>query len=192
MSGRRKQTAARVPIAPILLVAFIGVPLAEIAVFIEVGDQIGLGPTLALIVLTAIIGATMLRYQGFAVLRRAQRQLDQGAVPVREVFEGLCLLVAGALLLTPGFITDALGALLLVPPVRHVLYRQVRRRLEVRVAGGPTPQGGPRPSGGPTIDAEFEEVSDEPPEPAGRQDSDRPQDDQRRMPPPRGGWDRPS
>lgn len=188
MPSRRKQTARRIPIAPILLVAFIGVPLAEIAVFIEVGDHIGLGPTLALIVLTAIVGATMLRYQGFAVLRRAQQQLDKGTVPVREVFEGLCLLVAGALLLTPGFITDALGALLLVPPVRHLLYRQVRRHLEVRVAGGPAP-GGPRPSGGPTIDAEFEEVPDEPPEPAGRQDSDRPQDDQRRMPPPRGGWD---
>lgn len=189
MPLRRKQTARRIPIVPILLVAFIGLPLAEIAVFIEVGDQIGLGPTLALIVLTAVIGAAMLRHQGFAVLRRAQQQLDQGAVPVLEVFEGLCLLVAGALLLTPGFITDTLGVLLLLPPVRHLLFRQVRRHVEVRVAGAAAPD---RPSGpgAPTIDAEFEEISDEPPETVRPQDPEPPGHDQRRMPPPRGGWDR--
>jgi UPF0716 protein FxsA len=153
-------------------------------VFIAVGDRIGVAWTLALILLTAVAGAAILRRQGFTVLRRAQQQLDQGTAPVLEVFEGLCLLAGGALLLTPGFITDALGALLLVPPLRHLLYRQVRHHLEVRIAG----QGasGHRPNGGapPTIDADFEEVSPEPPE-AGEQE-------RRRMPPPRGGWNRPS
>jgi UPF0716 protein FxsA len=137
-----------------------------------------------LILLTALIGVAMLRQQGFSVLRRAQQQLDQGTVPVLEVFEGLCLLIAGALLLTPGFITDTLGALLLLPPVRHVLYRQVRHHVEARVAGQGA--GGGRPDGGapPTIDAEFEEVSPEPSHAPPREQ------DRRRMPPPRGGWDR--
>jgi UPF0716 protein FxsA len=184
MPPSRKQTALRLPIVPILLVALIGIPLAEIAVFIAIGDRIGVGWTLALILLTAVIGAAVMRQQGFTVLRRAQQQLDQGTAPVFEVFEGLCLLLGGALLLTPGFITDALGALLMVPALRRVLYRRARRHLEVRVAGQSA--DGPRPGRGgpPTIDAEFEEVSPE------TSDAGPGEQDQRRMPPPRGGWDR--
>ena len=127
MRRSERQTASRLRLAPFLLLAFILVPLAEIAVLIKVGGVIGLVPTLALIVLTAVVGTWMLRHQGFSVLARAQRQLEQGVMPVSEVFEGLCLLVAGALLLTPGFLTDAAGALLLVPQVRALLYRQVCR-----------------------------------------------------------------
>ena len=112
-------------------------PLAEIAVLIRVGGWLGLVPTLALIILTAVVGTWVLRRQGFAVLTRAQRQLEQGVMPVAEVFEGLCLLVAGALLLTPGFITDARGALLLLPPVRALLYRQVGHHLERQVVRAP-------------------------------------------------------
>lgn len=176
MSAGKKQSARRIPIAPLLLVAFIGVPLLEIAIFIQVGGVIGLGWTLALVVLTAIIGTWMLRQQGFQVLRRAQRQIDAGQAPVVEVFEGVCLLVAGVLLLTPGFFTDGLGALLLLPPVRALLFREVRSRVEARVA---TQQDAKRsrPDGRPVIiDAEFEEI-----------DPDRPPDG-RPMPPPRGGW----
>ena len=107
MRRSQRQTTSRFRLAPILLVAFILVPLAEIALLIQVGGWLGLMPTLALIILTAVIGTWMLRQQGFTVLSRAQRQLEQGVMPVAEVFEGLCLLVAGVLLLTPGFITDA-------------------------------------------------------------------------------------
>ena len=85
----QKQTALGPGFNLILLAALIGVPLVEIALFIEVGGWIGLGPTLALIILTAVIGAWILRQQGFAVLMRAQRQLAGGALPVVEVFEGL-------------------------------------------------------------------------------------------------------
>ena len=161
------------PIALLVLIAFICVPLLEIAIFIQVGGVIGLGWTLGLIVLTALIGTWMLRQQGFQVLRRAQRQLDEGVAPVAEVFEGLCLLIAGLLLLTPGFFTDALGALLLLPPVRAVLYRQVRKRVEMQVIRRGGRPGAPprRPT---VIEGEFEEIDDEPPE---------------HMPPPRGGWD---
>ena len=178
----QKQTALGPRVGLLLLTAFIGVPLLEIALFIKVGGLIGLGPTLALVILTAVIGVWMLRRQGLSVLIRAQRQLAEGTLPVVEVFEGLCLVVAGALLLTPGFFTDAIGALLLVPAVRRGLYQLVRRRIEPHVfqAGGEF-RGGPAssPGSGPTIEAEYEEV-----------DEDRAgfATDGREMPPPRGDW----
>jgi UPF0716 protein FxsA len=171
-----KQTARRDwrrSIGLILLAGLVVVPLAEIAVLIEVGGWLGLGPTLALIVLTAVLGAWMLRRQGFAVLRRMQQQMQQGAVPILEVFEGFCLVVAGALLLTPGFLTDSVGALLLLPPVRALLYRRVRRRLEEQVQSGAARAQDAAPSDEaprrrpPVIDAEFEEVGTDMPEPRG-------------------------
>jgi UPF0716 protein FxsA len=178
-----KQTARRAwPIGLMLLAAFIVVPLAEIAVLIEVGGRIGLGPTLALIVLTAVVGAWMLRRQGTAVLRRAQQQMQEGGLPIVEVFEGFCLVIAGALLLTPGFLTDAVGALLLLPPLRAFLYARVRRRLEQQVRAATAPAGGAAGGDGmppqgerasPVIDAEFEEVEPDMPEPRGSWKRDR-------------------
>ncbi|MBT3331369.1 MAG: FxsA family protein [Rhodospirillaceae bacterium] len=105
----------------IILLAFIAIPLIEIAVFIEVGGYIGLWWTLAIVVGTALGGTYMLRRQGLATLHRAQANMAEGRMPLREVFDGLCLLIAGALLLTPGFVTDLTGALLLMPPVRGFL-----------------------------------------------------------------------
>jgi len=107
----------------LLILIFIGVPLLEIAVFIQAGDIIGLWPTLGAIVGTAIIGGALIRAQGLATLDRARRSLDQGQAPVQEAFTGICLLLAGALLMTPGFLTDGIGFLLLVPPVRRTLGR---------------------------------------------------------------------
>jgi len=132
MQTSERETARRIRIGPILLVAFLVVPLAEIVVLIEVGSWLGVAPTLALIVLSAVIGTWMLRRQGMGVLARAQRLLKQGVLPVAEVFEGFCLVVAGALLLTPGFISDVVGVALLLPPVRALLYRRlgVRSRSE--------------------------------------------------------------
>ena len=106
-----------------IFLALLGVPLIEIAVFIEVGQHIGLGATLALIVATAMAGTALLRYQGLATLARARETVARGDVPLQEVLDGVCLLVAGALLLTPGFFTDAAGALLLVPIVRRLIQR---------------------------------------------------------------------
>ena len=139
-----KQTARRTrrpPIDLILLAGLIVVPLAELAVLIEIGGWLGLGPTLALIILTAAGGVWVLRRQGIAVLRRAQQQMQQGSVPIFEVFEGACLVVAGALLPTPGFLSDTAGAILLLPRVRALLYRRVRRRLEEQVCSEGGPQG---------------------------------------------------
>lgn len=180
MSLHKKQSF-RPPIALLLLIAFIGVPLLEIAIFIQVGGVIGLGWTLALVVLTAIAGTVLLRHQGFQVLRRAQAQLDANQVPVAEVFEGVCLLFAGALLLTPGFFTDAIGGLLLLPPVRAMLFRSVKSRIEAEVVRR-RGQSSPGAGGPEVIDAEFREIDEK----------DAPVEGEPKgpMPPPRGRWDR--
>lgn len=116
----------------LFLAAFILVPLIEIAVFIQVGGVLGLWPTLGLVVLTAILGTWQLRRQGLATLERARSQVDRGVMPARELFDGVCLLLAGALLLTPGFVTDTLGGLLFVPALRDALRKLIGRRLVVR------------------------------------------------------------
>ena len=111
-------------------------PLIEIAVFIEVGGWIGLWPTIAIVILTAMIGTALLRAQGIATLNRARQQMDRGALPARELFDGLCLLFAGALLLTPGFVTDAVGFLLFVPPVRDSIRGFLRKHMDLHIQGG--------------------------------------------------------
>ncbi|MEP4378078.1 MAG: FxsA family protein [Alphaproteobacteria bacterium] len=111
---------------PILILAlFIGIPLIEIYLFIQVGGAIGVWSTIGLVVLTAFIGTALLRQQGMATLARAQAELDQQQLPVRELFDGVCLLIGGLLLLTPGFLTDALGFALLIPPLRAIFGRGV-------------------------------------------------------------------
>lgn len=153
---------------PFLLLALIAVPLIEIGLFIEVGGWIGLWPTLAAIVLTAVIGAALLRRQGLKAVTEAQTTMERGEVPIRPVFDVACLFFAGAFLLTPGFLTDAVGFALLVPPVRaaigYRLWEWARRRGRVHVHGaGPRGPGGRPGRGRPgVIDAEYEVVgSDE-------------------------------
>jgi UPF0716 protein FxsA len=151
----------------ILLLALIGVPILEIAVFIEAGERLGLWPTLAAVVLTAVVGTALLRLQGLSTLARVRESLDAGQLPVAEVFDGICLLIGGALLLTPGFVTDTLGFLLLIPAVRHALRRWCQHRLmergQVRMWSDGRPPGAGPPGGGqsPVIDGEFEEVAGE-------------------------------
>ena len=149
----------------VLLLAMIGVPIVEIAVFIEVGGRLGLWPTLATVILTAMAGTALLRQQGLATLQRVRESLEANRFPMAEVFDGLCLLVAGALLLTPGFVTDAAGLLLFVPAVRVAVRQAFGRYL---VASGRldvwTEKPGPFASGGgddTVIDGEFHEVPPE-------------------------------
>ncbi|WP_413204532.1 FxsA family protein [Rhodospirillum sp. A1_3_36] len=152
---------------PILLLLFIGIPILEIAVFIRVGDLIGLWPTIATVLLTAMAGTALLRHQGLATLAKARANLDAGALPVKEIFDGACLLVAGVLLLTPGFVTDAMGLLLLMPPVRTALrgFLSTRVKTQVHMGGaqgspGPTRGPGSTPSGRPDIiDGDFVDVT---------------------------------
>jgi UPF0716 protein FxsA len=116
----------------LILIAMIVVPITEIAVFIEAGDLIGLWPTIGAVILTAIIGSTLLRHQGLSTLARVQESMNAGRLPVEELFDGLCLLVAGAFLLTPGFVTDGVGLLLFLPPFRTVLRALLARRIKAR------------------------------------------------------------
>ncbi len=106
---------------PLLLFAFIAVPVVEIYLFIEVGGAIGTWPTVGLVVLTAVIGATLLRMQGLYTLNRVQTAMARGELPTLIMLEGVVLLLCGALLLTPGFFTDALGFLGLIPPLRQAM-----------------------------------------------------------------------
>jgi UPF0716 protein FxsA len=112
----------------ILLVIFFTVPLVEMYVLIKVGEQIGALPTIALVVLTAVIGVALLRQQGLSTLTRGVSRLQHGTVPAREMLEGLLLAVGGALLLTPGFVTDAAGFLLLIPWSRQAVARYIFER----------------------------------------------------------------
>lgn len=115
-----------------LLLAFIAVPLIEIALFIQVGGLIGLWPTLLIVVGTAILGTTLVRSQGGAVLRDIQSALNRLDDPTEPMAHGAMILLSGALLLTPGFFTDACGFALLVPAVRSAVFRFLRSRVRVQ------------------------------------------------------------
>lgn len=172
----------------LLLALFVIVPVIEIALFIEIGGRIGLWSTLGLVFLTAIVGTWLLRAQGLATLQRARGELDAGRLPARELFDGACLLVAGAFLLTPGFFTDGVGFLLLLPPFRIVLRRYFAQRVTVHMAQHPPGAGqgpgqpggaggryrGPDASPGVTIDGNYRDVTEqEEADDSGARDRDR-------------------
>lgn len=138
-----------------ILLLFILTPIVEIGLFIEVGGLIGLWPTLGLVVATAVIGTTLLRRQGLATMLSARESLARGEFPVNEVFDGACLLASGLLLLTPGFVTDFVGALLLTPIFRAAIRGPILRRLMFRTHGWPN---GAAPRDDSTIDGEFQEI----------------------------------
>ena len=104
-----------------VFILFLVVPFVEIYLLVEIGARIGAPWTILLVVLTAIVGAWLVRVQGLATWRRFQASLSRNELPATALVEGLCLLIAGALLLTPGFFTDAVGFACLIPPLRHTL-----------------------------------------------------------------------
>jgi len=117
---------------PILFIIFIIVPMIEIALFIQAGSWLGLAPTLILIVLTAFIGITLLRQQGLSTLFKAQQKMNHGEIPAFEMMEGILLAIAGALLITPGFFTDTVGFLLLIPAFRtHLFSSYLKNKMQV-------------------------------------------------------------
>ena len=117
-----------------LLLLFIALPAIELVLLIEIGQRIGTLETLALIVVTGIVGASMARSQGLKVIARVQQQLGRGEMPAESLVDGLMILIASALLVTPGVLTDAFGFLCLVPGFRAVVKREVVRRFESAVA----------------------------------------------------------
>jgi UPF0716 protein FxsA len=114
----------------LLVILFIVVPIAEIYVIIKIGGLIGVLPTIALLILDGFLGAALLRSQGRAVWRRFNEALEAGRIPAREVFDGAMVIFGGALLMTPGFITDVFGLLLLIPPSR-AMFRGLVSKLAV-------------------------------------------------------------
>ncbi len=108
-------------ILPIILALFIAIPLIEIFLFIEIGTVIGAPQTILLIVITAVIGIALLRKQGLSTMQKIQTQMQRGELPAIGMLEGIMLFIAGAFLLTPGFFTDTIGFLLLIPPLRKAL-----------------------------------------------------------------------
>lgn len=145
-----------------LFFLFLCVPLIEISLFVTVGGAIGLWPTLAIVVLTAVAGSAMVRAQGFRTWQKARASLDRGEMPVKELFDGLCIFAAGIALVTPGFFTDAIGILLLLPPVRMLIAARLARSMVVVQPGrGQGGWPGQEPGHGPTIiETEFHEVGD--------------------------------
>jgi len=153
----------------LLVALFIAVPILELWVIIEVGGLIGVLPTLALLLVLSLLGATLLRHQGRGAWQRFNAALAERRFPGREVADGLLITIGGALLLTPGFITDAVGLLLLVPPTRAIARRLLRaylgRRLVVVGVGG---MRGPGPGAGhgsaeppPRRDYDFDSTAEE-------------------------------
>jgi UPF0716 protein FxsA len=114
---------------------FLAVPLTEIAVFVLVGSKIGVLPTIGLVILTAVAGSILLRWQGFNALARIQKELAAHRVPGKEMVQGVMVLLAGFLLLTPGFVTDTLGLLLFIPAVRDAVWRFLSSRVNVQTFG---------------------------------------------------------
>lgn len=141
-----------------LVVAFIAVPMIEIALFIKVGGWLTLWPTLAIVVATAVAGSVLVRAQGRQVLADLRRSLDELRDPTAPLAHGALLLLAGALLLTPGFLTDTIGLSLLVPRVRVAAMALIARHLVVARFG--TPGGGrPPPAREDVVEGAFEDVS---------------------------------
>lgn len=113
-----------------LLVLFLIVPIAELALLIWIGERVGFWPTVGLIALTAVIGSWLARREGWSVFNRLQSKLAQGGLPGQELTDGLIILISGALLLTPGILTDIAGFVGLLPPTRALIRNQLQKRFK--------------------------------------------------------------
>jgi UPF0716 protein FxsA len=120
-------------VALLLFVIFVGVPFAEIYVLLQVGHAIGVLDTLGLLILVSIVGAWLAKREGLGVVRRMQAAMNAGRVPGAELVDGFLILLAAALMITPGFLTDIVAIFLLLPPVRAVVRRTLRRRFARRI-----------------------------------------------------------
>ena len=151
-----------------LLLAFVAIPMIEIALFISVGGAIGLWPTLLIVLLTAIIGTHLVRSQGLAAIGNVQQSFNELNDPTEPLANGAMILIAGVLLLTPGFFTDAVGFALLTPAFRTIVFNFLRKRIQVQsftmgsthsaqYHGGPANHAN-RPASSDVIDGEFSEI----------------------------------
>lgn len=139
------------------MIFFYGAPLLiflEIAAFIVIGSKIGILSTMGLLILSAILGSIIVQHQGLGILARVRQSLDRGLLPVDDLFDGLCLLIAGSLLILPGFVSDLVGFALLIPAVRQAIRGVLMNRYDVK-EGAVTPDNG-------VIEGEFVRIREEP------------------------------
>lgn len=126
----------------VLFLLFIVIPIIEIAVLMQVGEVLGAWPTVGIVIITAWLGAKNVRQQGLATMQSVQNKMAAGEMPSDEIVAGFLLMIAGVLLITPGFVTDAFGLLLLVPPFRSALIKNVQQHMVNRPQGNHS-QGSP-------------------------------------------------
>ncbi len=141
-----------------IVALFIGVPLIEIYLFISLGGLIGALPTVLLVIVTALIGVSLLRAQGFSTMAKFQKEVATGQLPASTMLEGVALILGGALLLTPGFLTDTIGFLCLIPFTRQTIIAWALKNMKVTSGGvyGADSYGGPsRPHDPDVIEGEF-------------------------------------
>ena len=131
--------------ARFFILGFLALPIIEIALFIKVGQTIGLFPTLALVVMTSLFGALVLREQGMSVVGQLRQNVSAARIPGKAIADTMMIGLAGMLLILPGFFTDAIGLALLLPPVRHWIYRGLASRVTVVSATGSSQYGAPAP-----------------------------------------------
>lgn len=175
-----------------LLWLIIALPIVEIALFIQIGGLIGVWAVLGLVVLAAVLGLAVIRSQGAHAWLEAQRSLAQLRDPSRPLAHGVMLMIAGVLLIVPGFFTDIVALLLLIPPVRNLVMRQAARRMRVRTVHVARREAHRPPYGNGVIDADYV-VEDDPPVRSPRPPLDLPEDLADDGPPPRrggSGWTR--
>ncbi|MEM9047708.1 MAG: FxsA family protein [Pseudomonadota bacterium] len=142
-----------------LLISFIAIPMLEIALFVSVGGAIGLWPTLVIVLATALLGSGLLRREGMAALTDLGESVRAGGDPTGPIAHGALILVAGLLLLTPGFFTDAVGLALMLAPVRRALFGWAGPILAARIMRNQAhAQRRANRPGGPVIDGQYEEV----------------------------------
>jgi len=144
-----------------LLILFITIPILELSLFLRLGSRIGIPATVAIVILTAILGAWLTKIQGLKTMARYQRAIQSGKIPHGELIDGLLILIAGALLLTPGFLTDTVGFLLLVPPVRKKVRGMLGAYLKRQIQGVEESMDAPAPKKAePVITIEAEVIED--------------------------------
>ena len=157
---------------PILFVLFLVIPIIEIFVLIKASDVIGTFPTIILVVLTAVIGAGLLRQQGLSTLARFKQNVATGKLPAQELVEGILLAVGGALLMTPGFVTDTMGFLCLLPFSRQFIASNIIKRSATKITAGMTGgfssgahgfhQGAQNNDMDDVMEGEYTEINDDP------------------------------
>lgn len=116
----------------VLFILFIVVPIVELVLIIQVGQAVGAWNTIGLLIIDSLVGAWLVKHQGVGLLKRSRERLQKGEMPSDEIFSGIAILFAGALMLTPGFLTDVVGLVILIPPIRSVAMAVIRRNFHSR------------------------------------------------------------